>query len=279
MFDQPSWQPLKLKRVRYIVPWDYAKDAVQHAEVDGLHERRARRQAGRAREFTARRGCYVNGKYSKSKACKAPSVSAYKKAVKAFRRQFPWVKTFAPWNEVNHVSQPTYKSPKLARRVLRRRMKQRAARSARHGRRRARPEQRRRATCAGSSGYSKNKAPDLGPAQLQGRQPPPVQGPRRRVLQTSPGQVWLTETGGIVHVQALGLQDSPSRAASATKYMFQLADRFDSKKRATSRRSRGSTSTAGSASRTARFDAGLVNPDGYAAPGARRSSRSSQAPA
>ncbi len=29
MFDQPNWQQLKLKRVRYIVSWDYAKQRVR----------------------------------------------------------------------------------------------------------------------------------------------------------------------------------------------------------------------------------------------------------
>ena len=46
-----------------------------------------------------------------------------------------------------------------------------------------------------------------------------------------PGEVWLTETGGITTFAARASRRSPSRAASATKYMFQLADRFDSKKR------------------------------------------------
>ena len=70
--------------------------------------------------FTAHRGCYVNGKYSKSSACKAPSKSAYKTAVKTFRKAYPWVKTYAPWNEANHVSQPTAKSPKTPRATTRR---------------------------------------------------------------------------------------------------------------------------------------------------------------
>ena len=64
--------------------------------------------------FTARRGCYSRGKYSKSSACKAPSKAAYTSAFKKFKKAFPWAKTYAPWNEANHVSQPTSKSPKRA---------------------------------------------------------------------------------------------------------------------------------------------------------------------
>ena len=64
--------------------------------------------------FTARRGCYVNGHYSRSKKCRLPSVAAYKSAFKRFHAQFPTVKTFGVWNEGNHVSQPTAKNPKRA---------------------------------------------------------------------------------------------------------------------------------------------------------------------
>ena len=70
--------------------------------------------------FTARRGCYQSGKYSKSSACKAPSKSAYTTAFKKFKAAYPWVKTYAPWNEANHVSQPTSQVAQARRRLLRR---------------------------------------------------------------------------------------------------------------------------------------------------------------
>src|SRR5262245_45859989 len=81
MFDQPAWQALKLKRVRYIVPWDYYKNAGQHAEVVGFMNRAHAADQDVLVAFTARRGCWVNGKYSKSNACRAPSTSAYRSAV------------------------------------------------------------------------------------------------------------------------------------------------------------------------------------------------------
>ena len=34
MFDSPSWRSLKLKQVRYLVPWDYANHVDQRNEVD-----------------------------------------------------------------------------------------------------------------------------------------------------------------------------------------------------------------------------------------------------
>ena len=115
MFAQPRFQALKIKKVRYIVPWDFYKDAGQAAEVAAyMNAARAAKQDVLV-AFTARRGCY-NGRYSRSKACRAPSASAYKSAFLRFDRQYNWVKTYSAWNEVNHVSQPTAKSPKLAAR-------------------------------------------------------------------------------------------------------------------------------------------------------------------
>ena len=72
------------------------------------------------------------------------------------------------------------------------------------------------------------------------------------VLQTVPGEVWLTETGGIATFRLAASRRRPRAPRRATKYMFQLADRFDAKQAGLQvASSRGSTSTAGSASRTA----------------------------
>ena len=115
MFAQSNWSQLKLKRVRYILPWDYYKSVPQHAEVTAfMNAARAKRQDVLV-TFSARRGCFVT-KYSKKKACRAPSKKTYVSAVKRFRKEFPYTRTFSPWNEVNHVSQPTYRKPKLAAR-------------------------------------------------------------------------------------------------------------------------------------------------------------------
>ena len=115
MFDSPSWQSLELKRVRYLVPWDYADHVDQRNEVDHymLRARAARQDV--LVTFTARRGCYLpSGRYSKAGVCRAPSTSAYRNAFGMFDAKFPWVKTYSAWNEINHKSQPTFKSPRTA---------------------------------------------------------------------------------------------------------------------------------------------------------------------
>src|SRR3954451_16181584 len=98
MFSQPAWQSLKLKRVRYIVPWDYYKDAGQHAEVVGFMNAAHAAKQDVLVAFTARRGCYADGMYSKSSACRAPSTSAYKSAVTRFHKEFSYVRTYTAWN-------------------------------------------------------------------------------------------------------------------------------------------------------------------------------------
>jgi hypothetical protein len=259
MFAQSAWHNLKLKRVRYIVPWDYYKDAGQHSEVvTFLNAAHANKQDVLV-AFTARRGCYTNGKYSKSKACRAPSTSAYKSAVRRFHKEFPYVKTFSPWNEENHVSQPTHSSPKRAVQyydTLRRACKGCTVMAAdvldqsnvrswlrsflrySHG----------RGTIWGLHNYK-----DVNRRQSKGL---------TNVLKTVPGQVWLTETGGIVTFLP-SFKTSYSRSSSATKYMFQLADKYDSKRRGyRSKLTRLYVYRWYGEPAGARFDAGLVNYDG-----------------
>ena len=255
MFAQPNWTKLKLKKVRYILPWDYAKHAGNHAEVsDFMNAARAKRQEVLV-TFSASRGCFVNNRYSKKKACKAPSAKAYKAAVTAFRKQFPYTKTFTPWNEVNHISQPTYRKPKLAARYYT------ALKSICKGctvmaadvldssdvKSYLRKFQ--RATKSKGRIWGLHNYKDVNRRQSTGV---------RNVLSVTRGQVWLTETGGIVKF-GKDFKYSKKRAAQRTKYMFQLARRYSRLKRIYVYRWFGEK-------RSARFDAGLVNPDGSARP-------------
>jgi hypothetical protein len=209
--------------------------------------------------FSARRGCYVNGHYSKAKACRAPSTSAYKSAVTRFRKEFPWVKTFTPWNEANHVSQPTHSSPKRAAQyydTLRRACKGckvmaadvldqsnvtswlRSFLRASHGRGRI---------------WGLHNYKDVNRHQTKGL---------TSVLRTVPGELWLTETGGIVTFLP-SFKTSYSRSSSATKYMFQLANRYDSRRSGNrSKLTRLYVYRWFGEPAGARFDAGLVNADG-----------------
>ena len=86
------------------------------------------------------------------------------------------------------------------------------------------------------------------------------------MLKTVPGEVWLTETGGITTFVASGFKTSSSRAASATKYMFQLADRFDSKRSGYKSKITRIYVYRWWGEPSGTFDSGLVNPDGSPRP-------------
>jgi hypothetical protein len=263
MFAQPRFQALKTKRVRYVVAWNWYKHPEQVAEVNRFMN--AARAAGQdvLVSFTAPRGCFVSGRYSHASACKAPSASAYKTALLRFDQQFGWVKTYSPWNEVNHVSQPTAKSPKLAARyynVVRRYARSRgfrvvAADVLDSSNVRSYVRSFLRSAKGSPRLWGLHNYADVNRRRSSGT---------RAVLRTVPGEVWMTETGGIVQFKP-DFPRSESRAASRASFMFSLASKYS--KRHSGYRSKITrlyyyqyTGADGSA----RFDAGLVNPDGTA---------------
>jgi hypothetical protein len=74
------------------------------------------------------------------------------------------------------------------------------------------------------------------------------------------GQVWWTETGGIVKFGSF--KYSESRAAKRTDYMFRLADKYTKRRRGMARVTRLYPYQWTGAPRGARFDAGMTDPDG-----------------
>jgi hypothetical protein len=261
MFDSARWQSLKLKRTRYMVPWNWNKDPGQAAEVTAhMNRARAARQQVLV-AFTAPWSCWNGTRYSRSRGCRAPSANAYRSSFRAFDKQFPWVKTYSAWNEVNHASQPTYRKPGLAVRyyeVLRKDARKRKYK-----------------VMAADMLDTSNMARYLRSFLRKAKGSPSLWGlhnyqdvnyrtskDTRLMLSIVPGQVWLTETGGITKFGRL--KYSPSRAANRTKWMFKLANRYDSRQRGL--RSKVTQLLVyrwfGEPSRSARFDAGLVNANG-----------------
>jgi hypothetical protein len=262
MFSSAPWVDLRLKQVRYLVPWDWQRDGRQGEVAAFMNAARARRQDVLV-TFTARRHCYDSHRYSRAPVCRAPSAAAYRRSVRAFDDAYPWVRTYSAWNEVNHVSQPTFGSPRLAVRyyaVLRRVARRRGFRVM-------------AADVLDTSNMHRylraflKRAP--GRPRLWGLHNYQDVNRRtsadtREMLRLVPGRVWLTETGGIVKFgESRHFRYSESRAAARTRWMFRLASRFDTKRR-------GLRSTIARVfvyrwygePPGAHFDAGLVNPDG-----------------
>lgn len=267
MFEHPRFQQLELKRVRYLVPWDWRSHDWQVDEVTRFMDAARAARKDVLVTFTASRGCYDDGRYAKRRACRAPTVSAYKRAVKRFHDDFRWVRAYATWNEANDNSQPTEKKPKLAaryykalRKVLRkpcRRCTIMAAdvRDAGNMRRWLRAFMRKAGLSAklwGLHNYS-----DVNRRRSRGTQ---------AMLRTVPGQVWLTETGGLVKFLP-SFRYNLKRAANRTAYMFKLADRYTKRRRGMkSKITRLYLYQWTGVERDARFDAGLVDPDGSVRP-------------
>jgi hypothetical protein len=262
MFSSPVWQRLGLRNVRYVVPWDWARTGQQSQVAAFMTAARARGQDVLV-TFAAHRGCFDGRRYSRDSICRAPSASAYRAAVRTFDDQYPWVRVYSAWNEVNHVSQPTFNHPRLAvryYRVLRRES----------GRRHFRVVAADVLDTANMRRYLRSflrRAP--GRPRLWGLHNYQDVNHRtsadtRSMLDTVPGEVWLTETNGIVKFgDSRQFRYSESRAARCTRWMFTLANRYDRKRRGMrSKITRLFVYQWFGALRGARFDAGLVDPDG-----------------
>jgi hypothetical protein len=275
MFANANFKALKIKQVRLIVPWDYRTDPKADAAGYDTWLRTARADGKSILvAFAAHRGCYDDGRYKRTKVCRAPSAKAYTREFKAFRKAHPYVKQFQPWNELNNKSQPTYRKPGLAARyyvamkktcrsctvvaadildssdLIRyvTKVKQRIDKAAR-----GRKNRYLRPRIWGLHNYS-----DVN---------------RKRTVQTKqflrklPGQVWLTETGGLVKFLP-NFKSSQSRAANRTKFLFKLAGSLSKPRRGyKSRITRvypyayfGYTVAPGQPNRAPRFDSGLVGP-------------------
>jgi hypothetical protein len=173
------------------------------------------------------------------------------------------VRTYSAWNEVNHISQPTFGRPRLAvryYRVLRRESRRRHFR-----------------VVAADVLDTSNMRSYLRSFLRRVRGRPRLWGlhnyqdvnrrtsaDTRTMLATVPGEVWLTETNGIVKFgNSRQFRYSESRAARRTRWMFRLVHRYRSRRRSTrSRITRVFVYDWFGAPRGARFDAGVVGPDG-----------------
>jgi hypothetical protein len=267
MFDSPAWKSAKLKRARVMVPWDWAKHPAQIAETDGWMSRARANKQDVLVAFTARRGCWSNSRYSKSKACRAPSTTAYRTSFRAFDKQYPWVKTYSAWNEINHVSQPTFKSPKRAAQyfnVLRGDCRSRKCR-----------------VMAADLLDTSNMLPYLRKFKRYAKGNPTLWGLHNyqdvnrftsadtlALLRAVRGEVWLTETGGFAAFTRT-FPYNLKRQQRATKWMFRLADRYQSRRSgAKAKLTRLFVYSWFGEPRfpRSRFDAGLVNADGVPRP-------------
>ena len=269
-FTNPDFAPLKFKAARYITPYDVMDSPADKALLDAWV---TAARAAHQRILIS----FEHSHRSNSRALKAPSVAAYTKELKKFKKAYPTVRHISPWNEVNRChalrdgsvqGQPSKicsltTGPKLTAQYYG------AARKVFTGSKYTivgldiLDEQNVNKTIKYLQSFLRHASPD-----------PKVIGfhnysdtnrfsttRTKRVLQTFKGKVWLTETGGIVKLGSSFPFDT-NRAAKALGCMFTLAK---SNKRITALFVYQYNPPADPS--TAFFDAGLINPDNSLRPG------------
>ena len=108
MFDQHAFQRAKFRRVRYFIAWN--------AMDDDSARLAARAFVQRARKDHFQVLLHLSSDDLRIKRARLPSVGQYRAQVQRLVRYFRalGVREFGTWNEANHASQPTYRSPTRA---------------------------------------------------------------------------------------------------------------------------------------------------------------------
>lgn len=216
-FADPLFKPLSVGHSRVVVPWNavHLQTDRLDAWVDGSND--AGIEPIIAFGHAATDAC-------PNAPCTLPSVDQYREAFLDFRARYPWVLTFTPWNEPNHGSQPTAGNPVAAARFYNALVE-------------ACPE------CTVTAGdvldgpgfmdwlrtyrtglasepavWALHNYYDTTYFRMTGVQ---------ALLAEVPGQVWLTETGGIVTWNTadgrVALPYDEARAAASVSYTFDIA--------------------------------------------------------
>jgi hypothetical protein len=260
MFSNPLWQRLHTKIARYIAPYDAA------VRPYSLQLARAWITAAEAQHQQVLVAFY----HSEYTPTKMPSLAVYQRDVQKFIKLFPKVRQYQPWNETNRGNVPhLFRSPSAMES--------------------AKDYKALKSVCRGCTvlGLDILDGPSVSPSlryigefkrdivRLKTSMPSLwglhnysdtnrfSSSRTRAILAAVPGQVWLTETGGIVKFgtafpnrKGAGL----TRAAKALSYMFSLASSNSRIKRLYIFQWSGATGAA-------RFDAGLTDPHYNPRPG------------
>jgi hypothetical protein len=260
MFSNPLWQQLHTKITRYIAPYDAA---VRPYSLQLARQWIAAAEAQHQRVLVA----FYHSEYTPTRM---PSQAVYKRDVQKFIALFPKVREYQPWNEANRGNVAhLFASPS-------------ALESAEY-------YKTLRSVCRGCTvlGLDLLDQQSVGPSLrylaqfrrdvLHLKAPAPSvwglhdysdtnrfsSSRTRAVLAAVPGQVWLTETGGIVKFGGAFPNKNGSgltRAAKALSYMFRIAGSNSRIKRLYVFQWSGAT-------QAARFDAGLTDPHYNPRPG------------
>ena len=204
----------KLKTARYAVPWDWYKDSTQTTLLNWWMS--TAKAAHKRPLISFNRNWHASGRK------KIPSLKQYKHGFRLFRHRFPYVKDFSAWNEPNAPEQPFYKKPAKAAKFFN------ALRSA----------CKKCSIVAADINDSKNmvrwmrtykrhvrKAKIWGLHNYKDTSSRNTRGTTKVFARMVRGQVWLTETGGLINRGGLKGQ------ARSVKRVFTLTHQIKKIKR------------------------------------------------
>jgi hypothetical protein len=216
MFSDARWRALGLKDVRVIAGYDALHSGWQRADLDAYM---AAAHAAGARVLLGFGHSRIQGKEDH-----LPSVATFTKEFRAFRARYPWVKDYLTWNEANICGQPTCKNPERAARFylsIKRSCKRCriVAADVLDGSRLV-SWVRRFAHTVGTTKviWGLHNYIDANRFRTRGT---------KSLLRAVKGDVWFTETGGIVernNGSPIQFPESTAHAAKATDWVFKLAE-------------------------------------------------------
>jgi hypothetical protein len=217
MYSDPRLYWLGINHTRIIVSWEVERVRWERQWVDSwLNDAR----------FAGVEPLVGFGhSWSNARRHKLPSVAQYRKAVSDFHARYPWVHDYIAWNEANHCSQPTCHHPARAAAYFDTLVD----------------------TCptcdvvAGDVLDQDNMVSWLRTFRRAAHHQPKIwglhnyvdvnrlrsTGTRHLLDAVKGGQVWITETGGVVHRKhyrgRIPFVESASHAGTVTSYALKLA--------------------------------------------------------
>jgi hypothetical protein len=252
-FGNPLFTPLGIRKARVVVPWNVAQTSGGRKSLDTWLALAKANKIEPFVHFSAAGGSRCA--HGAGRRCVLPSVKRFTSAFKAFRKRYKSIRIIGVWNEANVRSQPTFKNPKRAAQffnVVRARCRgcKVVAADVLDDPNMVRWLAVFKKSAHGARIWGLHNYRDTNPRRGQ------LTGGTRRLLKAVRGQVWLTETGGIVKFVLPNRHTlfpfSESRANTAVKKMFSLAKRYRSRiKRVYIYNWRAPI-------KSARFDAGLI---------------------
>jgi hypothetical protein len=215
MFSAPAFQKLGVRHSRLALAWDWYRDPHTVYLTDVWMEQA---QAAGVQPLVA-----FNRNWRSNGHRKLPSLTLYRKSFRLVRERYPWVTDYSAWNEANHTTQPTSKKPAAAARYY-------------NAMRKDCP------TCTIVAADVLDSPDMLAWVKKFKRYAPTARiwglhnykdandarGTTKLLLKAVRGQVWLTETGGILRLKPAdgsrgGRKSTKAQQARAVKRVYQIA--------------------------------------------------------